>query len=645
MCAMLERLGLRRPAGSISSRVAGTVSTQRFSELWVNLEKLLSNVTTSSVRSVEGTEIPTCLCEMARMLLEEEAQLGPSVPGGCFVFFQRHGLAAVLAESFKAEVYVGLRVQVLVFFKTILERVDSRFIEAVYVPTLHILDSACSDPTFAGRHMWLIVDLYYVVCRKFKDNSVLLALIYRDNLANAYQGHGAVRTDKGGDFPFFRNLLAFIHCDGKVGDYARSSVLFCLEAADGILDAFLQQSDFTDIVAAALGGLYSQLPRTSGLSPVKPRARDGSADPFDVLIAFLDFCQNIVHKSRGTSRGSSDTLSNALLLSIRRFFLESIVYPDIEAAATDEFQSVVVCVNRMLLSLEADRDGLAGLFVDFLLRPSHDQVVEDGCASPRKPRQSLLPLLMSKVAFESEPVALVVLRLFTTLLLLHSQQSLPYMFADVSKEPSCHPVSQHESRCVASWIALVPTRHTNASQEVSGLDAYLNDAEDAIESQLTLLSERPEFLEPSFAERSTCINESVFLQTLLGRLARFIDQSFELNLVLTETISTLAASPCKTVYEHLFEVPDSAENAAAPRALYSVLQALSVRRSRSDSQSRVTDETKRLEGEPAGAGHHDHFVRNSALFYGFLKELVSLFISQLLRGDDGPKGGPTLMPV
>ena len=72
----------------------------------------------------------------------------------------------------------------------------------------------------------------------------------------------AGRTQRG-DFPLFYILMDYIHHEGKVGDFARTGLLYIIEAASNsaALEQWIVESDLSTLMATGLGALYSQLSR------------------------------------------------------------------------------------------------------------------------------------------------------------------------------------------------------------------------------------------------------------------------------------------------------------------------------------------------------------------------------------------------
>lgn len=70
-------------------------------------------------------------------------------------------------------------------------------------------------------------------------------------------------NDVAGDFPLFYVLLDHVHHDGKVGEFARTGLLYIIEssARSEWLEKWVVESDLATLMASGLGALYSQLSR------------------------------------------------------------------------------------------------------------------------------------------------------------------------------------------------------------------------------------------------------------------------------------------------------------------------------------------------------------------------------------------------
>lgn len=65
------------------------------------------------------------------------------------------------------------------------------------------------------------------------------------------------------DFPLFYILMDYIQHEGRVGDFARTGLLYIIECASTsvALEQWIVESDLSTLMATGLGALYSQLSR------------------------------------------------------------------------------------------------------------------------------------------------------------------------------------------------------------------------------------------------------------------------------------------------------------------------------------------------------------------------------------------------
>lgn len=118
-----------------------------------------------------------------------------------------------------------------------------------------------------------VVELAFNITTKIRLNHEILPAWFkleppqpRNSLDPAGTGEKqdtfAGRTKKQ-DFPLFYILIDYIHHEGKVGDFARTGLLYIIESAAGseALEQWIVESDLSTLMATGLGALYSQLSR------------------------------------------------------------------------------------------------------------------------------------------------------------------------------------------------------------------------------------------------------------------------------------------------------------------------------------------------------------------------------------------------
>lgn len=251
------------------------------------------------------------------------------------------------------------------------------------------------------------------------------------------------------EFLLFNYLLRFVHREGQIGDFARAGLLFLMDVAmspgepihrlagdekgsssaeptpsDPITDAalalaeYILDGDFSEVLGAGLGAVYSLLPsklqfRThipadnansgtmivGGTGPetedekerlevAKEKSRamgieDASNPDFksrlDHFLKLLEFLQdvlkrNIVHDSMDASTLVGTAIVQSILDAVRRIFLENILYPSVLECSDSDGSAVAVMsyIEVMIRTLQEGQ--LADLLVDFLISEDNDEV-------------------------------------------------------------------------------------------------------------------------------------------------------------------------------------------------------------------------------------------------------------------------------
>ncbi|KAG8217506.1 Retinoic acid induced 16-like protein-domain-containing protein [Butyriboletus roseoflavus] len=249
------------------------------------------------------------------------------------------------------------------------------------------------------------------------------------------------------EFLLFNYLLRFVHREGQIGDFARAGLLFLMDVAmspgapahgrgrpgsdqmvgDPITDAalalaeYIVDGDFSDVLGAGLGAVYSLLPSklevrspmTQDTSPAgmvlgstgpatenekeaaevqaeKNRATglEESANPdfkarLDHFLKLLEFLQDIIRRNRIRNSADGrldapglvgDSIVQSILDAVRRIFLENVLYPSI-LECSDLDGSAVAVMSYIDIMIRTVKNGqLSDLLVGFLMSEDSDDV-------------------------------------------------------------------------------------------------------------------------------------------------------------------------------------------------------------------------------------------------------------------------------
>lgn len=113
-----------------------------------------------------------------------------------------------------------------------------------------------------------IAEVLFGIAAKIRLQPHLLRTWFRMGAATSDNAHEAGVVRHTGiaakdAFPLFYLTLDYVHHDGKVGDFARTGLLYVIESAatSELLEKWIVESDLATLMASGLGALYSQLSR------------------------------------------------------------------------------------------------------------------------------------------------------------------------------------------------------------------------------------------------------------------------------------------------------------------------------------------------------------------------------------------------
>ncbi|KAG7092443.1 hypothetical protein E1B28_008798 [Marasmius oreades] len=245
------------------------------------------------------------------------------------------------------------------------------------------------------------------------------------------------------EFLLFNYLLRFVHREGQIGEFARAGLLLLMDVAmspdepvhrltgeetdatdDPITEAalaladYILDGDFSEVLAAGLGAVYSLLPSKIEFRPVDSSEsnresgmvigstwletederemlevarskslamgiEDANNSDFrsrlDHFLKLLEFLQdvlrrNIVQDNVEASSFVGTAIVNSILDAVRRIFLENVLYPAVlECSDTDG--SAVAVMSYIEIMVRVLQEGqMADLLVSFLVSEDNEEV-------------------------------------------------------------------------------------------------------------------------------------------------------------------------------------------------------------------------------------------------------------------------------
>lgn len=112
------------------------------------------------------------------------------------------------------------------------------------------------------------VEILFGIATKLRLHPEILPVWFRPRSQESPSSLGSpsgASPSKSGktQFPLFYFLLHYVHHDGRVGDFARTGLLYIIESAVHTeeLEKWIVESDLATLMASGLGALYSRLSR------------------------------------------------------------------------------------------------------------------------------------------------------------------------------------------------------------------------------------------------------------------------------------------------------------------------------------------------------------------------------------------------
>lgn len=397
------------------------------------------------------------------------------------------------------------------------------------------------------------------------------------------------------DFPLCYQLIDHVHHEGRIGDFARTGLLYIFESASKSqdLEQWIVGSDLPTLMASGLGALYSQLSRKlSILHPGKDlpiiltlsdygemhnssQAESLFSPDFqihmDTFLSYLTFWQDVLQHCR------SIDVRQTLIDHFQVLFLEQLLYPSLlESSDVDGGSSVAVLtyLRRILDSL--DHPELVHMILHYLL--ALPDPAETKSRTPRSPvaaKRRMSLMLLTQLEDDDDRLNPSLFNLVD--LILTSTESKNPQTVIAALKLITVILSKNHSYAVGTLLKAVDIHIKEPQRTVGALnaemEAYLSlaislageigvdEAYDShVKDMLALLENHPCSLRllalPNIGTSNTdylavdgprdvdlhhLIPEDPLLKSLLELLLRFLTNDVETNLGLTEAFVTLGA--------------------------------------------------------------------------------------------------------
>lgn len=222
-------------------------------------------------RDSEAAEtLEICLQELTNILNDESRR---PLPHPCIQYASIKQIYVPIGKIATTSYNEWIIKEAVLLFATLVESEEEAFVEtstfsASLTNLLVRITGANSVPLGMDTES-RVVELAFNITTKIRLDPAILPAWFKSPLpeergdkAQDNQGRFAGKTQRV-DFPLFYILVDYIHHEGKIGDFARTGLLYIIESASSsaALERWIVESDLSTLMATGLGALYSQLSR------------------------------------------------------------------------------------------------------------------------------------------------------------------------------------------------------------------------------------------------------------------------------------------------------------------------------------------------------------------------------------------------
>ena len=548
-----------------------------------------------------------CFEEIKKTLLDEVQAPGAHLYAQHISIFQTYSVLGQVASKYNSEAIVRKALEI---FKVLIDCEEVEFLrENTFADAL--LD-------FIGRYSNTgsslvsvdveerLIEALFAIASKLRLQPNLLPTWFRPNATT--EGRVIVphtRQDKNA-FPLFYLTLNYIHHEGRVGDFARTGLLYIIESAchSELLERWIVESDLATLMASGLGALYSQLSRKLVLAATKdatpailsfsdlprpktPSDAEKTTSP-DFQAHLATFLSHLIFWQDVLDHCGSEDIKRSLLDHFKFLFLQQLLYPSLmESSDVDGGSSVAVLTYLRCIIESIDNPELMHLTLRYLLAMPETPEDERRSARPatlarrrksqtlitnldqvkEKPRPdlfTLVDLIHTSLQSRNQETVAATLRLVSVI--LNSQHAFAMSTVLQTRHVKNLPLrtfsAHHKDTAVLFSMAEDLLFHDDLRE---AYDTHLEDARFLVETHYCTSSllplpvsgkeskdlavpliQRVDTLEPRSIELSDPL-----LQALLSLLNDFLANDIATNLGLTQTFATLIS--CGNIrLEHWF---------------------------------------------------------------------------------------------
>lgn len=566
-------------------------------QIWLKNKKL-------STDPIAAQETRNCL-ESLQHLLRDEIQA--SAPHLCISHVATSRLYNIVLKIALISKNESVIHEALDFFNILVDSEVGDFLESdsfANALTTFVHNISSTGSILASVHTdGKTVEILFGIATKLRLHPEILPVWFRlqnHDTASALDSSGVLSPSKSGktEFPLFYFLLDYVHHDGRVGDFARTGLLYIIESAVHTeeLEKWVVESDLATLMASGLGALYSRLSRKLVLSftkesvpavvafsevPQPSPAYDAveiSSTEFQAhlraFLSYLMFWQDVLEHC------TSNDVKQTLLDHFRLLFLQQLLYPSlVESSDMDGGSSVAVLTYLRCILGSINHPDLIRIMLQYLLAipepPTDNLFTSRPTTLARRRKSQTLIVNLAKGEEKPSPNLFTLVDLISTSLRSENQQTVTAALRLCSAITSTHHQYAIQTLIRIQSLNDTESRRTLGSHNVEvdillsmaeeiatedGLgesyEAHVQDVRNLLETHScstrllalpssTSVPSKGTHMQASLGSKAvgfhTISTDDPLLKNLVSLLGRFLINDIETNLSLTHALTNLAS--------------------------------------------------------------------------------------------------------
>ncbi|KAI5207068.1 hypothetical protein E4T39_02135 [Aureobasidium subglaciale] len=415
--------GVSKPKSATAAASSPQQRLQRFRRAYNPVLQLCGRPQTLASHGPALDQLYSSLQNITALLAEESRTPAPHL---CLNFAQSSQIYSVVARAASTSRDERLVRQAILLFGLLLESEDEDFVASnAFARSFMRFASKVIDSNSGGFGEDIeadVVELLFAVVAKIRIQPDILSVWFsssannNDSQKDSTQFAGQTQKE---DFPLCYLLIDRIHHDGRIGDFARTGLLYIFEAISNStnLENWIIDSDLPTLMASGLGALYSQLSRELSIlhdhdrlpmilalsdyvdaqqfSSTESIFSPTHATHMATFLSHLAFWQDVLEHCK------SESVKTTLLDHFRILFLQQLLYPSLlQSSDTDGGSSVAVLTYLSNIFESLDHPDLTRMTLQYLLAITNDEQPEP--ISPTAHRRQSTLMLMTQVGNEED---------------------------------------------------------------------------------------------------------------------------------------------------------------------------------------------------------------------------------------------------